>query len=307
MVSTVLASTVLASTVLASSAAGTAFGVLELVVIVSWAVMFAVLIGLVVTVTLMRGRRARKREQQGGPPPAADPELPVRLAELRRGDPHFDDQLLREAAQMVCLVIFATVSTGDEQVIRYLAAPSFWATFFGRYMRMAARDARRQRATPRDKNRPSSSRLRLPVDYQASAPELISLDLGQQQRACVRVSFDQLRAVVAPGAAGHVAMASATSLGSLAASFGGVLSEQANAGASRTSGLSWLSWSGQYDLDFARPGGARTDPSAALASRTCAHCGATYGSEFTVSCEHCGAQRPLAWGQWQLMNITPVG
>jgi hypothetical protein len=287
--------------VLASNAVGAAFGILELIVIASWALMFAVFIAMLVTVTLMRGRRARKR-QEAPPAAAADPNLPARLAELRRGDPHFDEQLLSEAAQMACLLMFATLTMGDEQPIRHLAAPSFWLTFFGKYLKMSARDARRQRATPIDKDRPSSRRLRLPVDYQASAPELISIELGQQQRACVRVTFNQLRAIVAPGAAGQVAMASATSLGSLAASFGGVVGEHAT----RTSEVSWLSWAGQYDLAFTRPGGSATDPSAALASRTCARCGATYRSEFTTACEHCGAQRPLAWGQWQLTSITTV-
>ena len=81
------------------------------------------------------------------------------------------------------------------------------------------------------------------MDYQALAPELISLDL-RQQRACVRVPFSQLRAVVAPGAQGQTAMASATSLSSLAVSFGGARSKQMN---NSVVGLSWLSWAGKYD------------------------------------------------------------
>jgi hypothetical protein len=110
----------------------------------------------------------------------------------------------------------------------------------------------------------SRRQARLPVDYQALAPELICLDL-RQQRACLRVSFSQLRAVVAPGASGQTAMASATSLSSLAGSFGGAMSQRVNS----VSGLSWLSWAGKYDLVFTRPPGARTDARAAISNRIC--------------------------------------
>lgn len=108
--------------------------------------------------------------------------------------------------------------------------------------------------------------------------------------------------IVAPGAAGQLVVASAAGLRSLASSVGAAAGQDTPA----TSGVAWLSWSGRYDLDFARPADARTDPGAAVASRTCARCGATYLSEFTTACEHCGARRPLAWGQWQLTSITAV-
>lgn len=294
---------------LASSAVGTAFAIIWGIVIVSWIVMFAVMIGILIIVTLMRGRRARQRQSQNTPEPAvvADPRLPQLLDEVRRADPDFDEQLLLEAAQMACMVMFAATSTGDEQAMRQMAAPSFWRTFFGRYITTTARDARRQQTIDQ---RRSSRYARFPVDYQASVPELMSLELGPQQRARVRVRFNQLRLILAPGAAGEVAMASATSLGSLAVGLGGAVAERANAQSAQTataSGLAWVAWSGQYDLDFVRPGDARTDPGAALASRTCTRCGATYRSELTTVCEHCGAQRPLAWGQWLLTDIAAAG
>lgn len=286
---------------LAESPVAIAFGIIELAVFASWGLMFAVLIGLLVTVTVMRRRRL-DRLATTPPAPSADPRLPALLAELRRSDPHFDPELLLEAAQMVCLVMFAAQTTGDEQVIRHLAAPPFWRTFFGRYVRTQARDARMQRATPKDPGRASSRQARLPVDYQASAPELIGLEFGPQQRACVRVSFYQLRAVVAPGARAQTAMASATSLPALAASFGAAVGERL----SDATAPSWLSWAGQYDLAFIRPGGTRTDPGVALASRTCATCGATYRSELATACANCKAPRPLPWGEWRLADLTPV-
>jgi hypothetical protein len=308
-----------------ASAAMTAFGVIELIVFVSWGLLLTLLIGILVYVTLLRGRRQRSRRGASGAAYAAaaahaDPRLPGRLAELRRADPHFDEHLLREAAQMTCLAMFAAMSTGDEQALRWMTTDSFWRTLFGRYIRTSARDARLRRMTGGGgaSGREPARQARLPVDFQASAPELLELELGGpghggpgdggpgdggQQRARVRVSFSQLLAVVAPGAATQTAMASATSLPSLAASFGGAVGERLN---NPVAGLSWLSGAGRYDLDFVRPADTQTDPGAALASRTCAACGAAYRSEFAVACAHCRAERPVPWGQWRLSQITAV-
>ena len=290
-----------AGQLLAAGAAGAAFGVLALVVIAGWALLFAVLFGLLISVTVLRGRRQRREQVTPGPAVRADPNLPAVLAQARQADPYFDQQLLLDASQLICLVMFAAISTGDEEAIRHLAATSFWSTFFGRYTRNAARSARLQRAQEQGRRAGSRRQARLPVDYQALAPELISLDL-RHQRACVRVSFSQLRAVVAPGAASQTAMASATSLSSLAVSFGGTMSQQRNS----VAGLSWLSWAGKYDLVFTRPPGARTDPRAAIANRTCSGCGATYRSELATACAHCGTERPVAWGTWRLADVAVV-
>jgi hypothetical protein len=288
--------------VVEASAAKTAVGVVVLIVIAGWALMFAVLFGLLIYVTVLRGRRQSRKRVAPGPAVSADPNLPTVLAQARRADPYFDEQLLLDASQLICLVMFAAISTGDEEAIRYLAAPSFWSTVFGRYTRNAARDVRLQRIQERGRRAGSRRRARLPVDYQALAPELISLDV-RQQRACIRVSFSQLRAVVAPGAQGQTAMASATSLSSLAVSFGGAMSKQMN---NSVASLSWLSWAGKYDLVFTRPPGSRTDPRAAIANRTCSNCGATYRSELATACAHCKADRPVAWDTWRLADIAVV-
>jgi hypothetical protein len=109
--------------------------------------------------------------------------------------------------------------------------------------------------------------------------------------------------MIAPGAQSQAAMATATSLSSLAGSFGQVMGPRMDG---EPAGLDWLSWDGQYDLAFTRPAGSRTDPSAALASRTCAACGRAYRSELATACEYCKAERPTLWGQWRLANVTVV-
>jgi hypothetical protein len=285
----------------AQSATGSALEVLVLVIIAAWALMFAVLFGILIYVTLLRGRRQRRQRVEPGPAVAADPRLPVIVAQARQADPHFDEQLLLDASRLICLILFAAMTTGDEEAVRHLASPSFWSTFFGRYTRNAARSARLQRVQEQRRRGGSRRQARLPVDYQTLSPELIALDL-RQQRARVRVSFSQLRAVVAPGAGSQTAAASATSLSSLAMSFGGAVSQRTNS----VAGLSWLSWSGRYDLVFSRPPGARTDPRAAIANRICSGCGATYRSELATSCAHCHTERPVAWDSWRLADVTIV-
>jgi hypothetical protein len=293
---------VIAGPVLAASGVRVAFAVLELVVFASWALLFAVMIGMLMYLTVLRGRRERRRLRT--PPVAshADPHLPARLAEMRRADPYFDDQLLRDAARMACLIIFAAMATGDEQAIRRLVIPSFWSTVFGRWVKTSAHDARVRRARGGPDGQ-AARQARLPLDYQASAPELIDLAPGSPQRARVRVSFSQLMAMIAPGAQGQAAMAAATSLSSLAGSFGQAMGQRMDGA---PAGLDWLSWDGQYDLAFTRPAGSRTDPNAALASRTCAACGRAYRSELAIACEYCKAERPTPWGQWRLANVTVV-
>jgi hypothetical protein len=286
----------------AGAAAKTAAGVLVIVVIAGWALMFAVLFGLLAYVTVLRGRRQSRGQTAPASTVSADPNLPAVLARARHDDPYFDEQLLLDASQLICLVTFAAIATGDEEAVRHLAAQSFWSTFFGRYVQNAARSARLQRVQQQGRRAGSRRQARLPLDYQALAPELISLDLSQQ-RARIRVSFSQLLAVVAPGADRQTAMASATSLSSLAVSFGGVMSQRMN---NPVPGLSWLSWAGKYDLILTRPPGTLTDPRAALASRTCSSCGATYRSELATRCAHCATERPVAWNAWRLADIAVV-
>jgi hypothetical protein len=292
----------------AASAARTVAGIIELVIFASWGLFFAVMIGMLVTVVLLRGARERAMLRRGASVPAGpDPRLPAQLAEIRRGDPAFDEQLLLEAAQMACLLMFAATSTGDEEPVRHIAAPSFWATFFGRYIATSARDIR-LRHTPDSTTRASAYLPRLPIDYQATAPELIGLELGGielagRQFARVRVSFSQLCVIVAPGAARQAAAASAKSLTSLAAGIGGAMGSRMN---NEPSDVSWVSWAGRYDLDFTRAAGSRTDPGAALASRTCMRCGAGFASELATACGHCHTPRPVAWGDWRLAEVTAV-
>ena len=286
----------------AGNAARSALGVLVLVVIAGWALLFAVLFGLLIYLTVLRGRRQSRGQTAPAPAVSASPDLPADLARARHDDPHFDEQLLLDASQLICLVMFAAMSTGDEEAIRHLAAQSFWSTVFGRHAQSSARSARLQRVQRQGSRAGSRRQARLPLDYQALAPELISVDL-RQQRACIRVSFSQLHAVVAPGAERQTAMSSATSLSSLAVSFGGAMSQRMN---NPVPGLSWMSWAGKYDLILTRPPGILTDPRAAVANRTCSSCGATYRSELATRCAHCGTERPVAWNAWRLSDIAVV-
>jgi hypothetical protein len=113
------------------------------------------------------------------------------------------------------------------------------------------------------------------------------------------------QAVVRPGAADLAAGAAATNFGAVLVSVARTVSSQASNPTG--SGVSWLASGGQFELTFVRPRAARTDPSAALADRTCTTRGATYRSELAIACQHCQAPRALPWGNWRLDRATPVG
>jgi hypothetical protein len=202
------------------------------------------------------------------------------------------------------LLVFVANSTGDEQPISRVVTESYWHTHQARIMHVVARD--RRTSAEFDAQDPSGSRARqqmVVVDYQASGSDLVYVRLGAEQEVCVRVAVGQLGAMVRPGAAAMAASASATSLTSGFASIGRAVAEQAD---QAPSNVSWIGADSHYDLTFVRPAGTQTDPAAALADRTCTTCGATYQSELTVACEHCGAARPMPWGQWRLASAVPA-
>jgi hypothetical protein len=284
-------------------------------ILASWALLIALLIGLLLLVMTSRilalkgrqrraARAARKSPGTTGAavpisagPAAVSPGLLAGLAEIRRADPRFDNRLLLDAAQLTCMFMAAAMATGNDAPLRQVAAPSFWKTRFGGYIATLARDARHRHGP---QHGGSAATIRVPVDYQATVPELVALDGGARQQATVRVSFSQLAAVIGAGASNQTAAVSATSMASLGAAFGRMARDTTGGGSVE---VSFLAWSGRLDLRFTRPGDARTDPGPALAARTCASCGATYRAELATSCAHCAAPRPVAWGQWRLADI----
>ena len=291
-----------------SSAGLTAFGIAELVVIISWIAFFAVLVifAAVVLTSRGRGQRRRQAERQWPARPRAG-RVPAGIDAIRRADPRFDDQLLLDAALTATLLVFAATTTGDVAPIGRMVTESFWRTPFGKITRMTARDRRRENALA-DRDAATGrarSRWNVPLDYYPSVPELVRAELGRQQVICVRVYFGQLQAVIRPGAADLAAGAAATSFASALTSVGRTVAAQASNPAANS--VSWLASGGQYELTFVRPRDARTDPSAALADRTCTRCGATYQSELATTCQHCRAPRALPSGNWLLDQAVPVG
>ena len=281
------------------------WGVLELIAVVGWILLFATL--LIYMAVVITSRRRTQRRRDAAPRVAMRAgTVPPGLDAMRRADPSFDEQLLLDAALTVTLLMFAATSTGDEAPIRRVVTDSFWETPFGFMTRTTARDRRRENAeaakSPGPAHRP---RWNIPIDYQPSVPELAAVEQGRQQRVSVRVSFAQLQAVIQPGAEDLAAGAAATSFALALTSVGQGIAAQATS--PRAAAASWVAASGRYDLTFVRPPEARTDPSAALADRTCTTCGATYQSELATACAYCQAPRPLPWGQWLLASAEPVG
>jgi len=303
---------------LAASTAHTALSIAVLVVILSWVALFAVLLLFYVAVVIARkGRRpparsAAARSEPAAPRGAVAPgpragRAPAGLEALRQADGHFDEQLLLDAAQTATLLMYVATSTGDEAPLARVATPSFWHTTEGRLVQTTARDRRASNEyAARSPNGSKSRQRAVPVDYQASAPELTAVRLGgAEEEVRVRVGFGQLVAIVRPGAAAFAAGAAARSVTSGFVSVGRAVAAEASD--QKRDSVSWTGADGHYDLAFVRPAGTQTDPAAALADRTCSACGATYRSELAVACEHCGAARPMPWGQWRLASATPAG
>jgi hypothetical protein len=295
----------------APHAVQTAISIAALVVVLSWVLLFAVLLVLYVAIVTTRSRRVRSVAREAAAPRAVVARRPDAgrhpdgLDALRRADPHFDEQLLLDAAQTATLLMFAATATGDEGPISRVVTESFWHTTQGRVVQVTARD--RRTSNRYDASNPSGSKARqqnVPVDYQASAAELADVRLGHEEEVSVRVAFGELAAIVRPGAAAFAASASATSLRSAIFSTGMTVAAQASD--NRQDGVSWIGADGHYNLTFVRPAGAQTDPAEALADRTCTNCGATYRSELATECQHCGAARPMPWGQWRLASAVPV-
>jgi hypothetical protein len=56
----------------------------------------------------------------------------------------------------------------------------------------------------------------------------------------------------------------------------------------------------QFDWDFVRPAGAKTDRGTVLLSAACASCGAAFRSQIEDACAYCHAPRADAQGGWRL-------
>ncbi len=291
----------------ASSTGVKVFGIFEAIVFVSWIVFFGVMLLMVAVVTTTRGRSQRRRAAlRALRPPRRAGRLPAGIDALRRADPQFDEQLLLDASLTATFLVFAATTTGDIGPLRRLVTDSFWESPFGKITRLTARDRRRediQSAKDAATGR-SRRRLNLPIDYHPSVPELTAVDVGRrQQRVSVRVAFSQLQAVVQEGAEFVAAGAAARNFGSALKSLGQSVGARMDG---QLASVSWMAAGGHYRLTFVRPSGARTDPSAALADRTCVTCGATYQSELAIACQHCQAPRALPWGNWRLDEAVPI-
>jgi hypothetical protein len=290
-----------------SSAVGTAISIAAFVVFLSWVLLLVLLIATYAVLVMGRkaGRRVQAGPRAGVAPGRGSGTPPPGLKALRRADPRFDEQLLLDAAQTATLLMFVANATGDEGPISRVVSESFWQTRTGRVLQTIARDRRAEADFAARRHEASRSRQQnVPVDYQASAPQITAVRLGRENEVCVRIAFGGLAAIVRPGAGAMAAGVAATSLTSGFAALGRAVAEQA--ADEKEQSVSWVGTDGHYDLTFVRPSGAQTDPATALADRTCTTCGATYQSELATTCQHCGAARPMPWGQWRLASAVPA-
>ena len=283
----------------------TIFGIIELLIFIGWVTLLAVMIGMFVLLTVSRNRSRRRAELHPASPPDAAA-IRAGLASLRSVDPHFDLQLLLDAARTATMLIFAANTTGEIEPISRLVTETFWTMPYGRLTSETARSKRRenvQAAKDQAAGR-QIKRLNVPLDFQASVPEVAAISLNGAHAISIRISFSQLQGLVRPGAGTLAEAGAARNLQTAMTSFGKSVANQLNSPHAQEA--SWLSSSGHLDLQFVRPAGTTTDPAAALADRTCTKCGAAYLSEMATSCSYCATARPMPWGEWRLAKGMPV-
>jgi hypothetical protein len=282
------------------STVGIAFSIAFIVDFCAWVLLIAVLIGMYLAVV------ARRRKGPAAAAPVNVGLAAAGLEELQVADRHFDQQLLLDAARTATMLVFAAMSTGDDEPVRRVVAGSFWDSRFGRIVHESARTRRREEIEQQKNLAVLGKRTPpryIPLDFQAAAPELAAIALGAFHEVTIRIRYSQLQAVTAAGAAAFVAGVAARGAASGIAALGKSVAERAD-GAGPD--VSWLSAEGRYDLTFVRPATARTDPRVPLADRTCTSCGGAYRSELATECGYCHAARPMPWGAWQLGRMEPV-
>jgi hypothetical protein len=182
------------------------------------------------------------------------------LHELRSADPGFDYNAFLDGAR-VAVGAYAVAQMGyDDRLLRRITTPGFWQTHYGKLITELI--AQRQRYA---RNQPSSGmNSRLILDVSWRQPALQSVALGERglDRITVRL------ASVSVGAA--------------------------MPGWYRTDMVT------QFDWDFVRPAGRKTDPGTVLMSRLCANCGAPFRSQLEDACLYCHAPRADAQAGWRL-------
>jgi len=256
--------------------AGDVIGFILLAYLLAWAAALAVIAFLGIVLIVSRGRsdavrNAFRHAVAAGAPAGSLRAGPVALPgrgvgvmpairKLQAADPGFDLTAFLDNARVAVGAYAMAYLAEDDRLLRRVTTPGFWQTPNGK--EVAAIVANWQRYAG---SRPgTANRGRTVLDISWRRPEVTNVALVEQGMDRITVRLASLTIVV-PGPGWHRIDAAT-----------------------------------QFDWEFVRPAGQRTDPGSVLLPRTCASCGGPYHSDLDDACRYCHTARADTQAGWRL-------
>ncbi len=245
-------------------------GGVALVYLLAWAAALAVIVFLGIAAIVSRGRSDAVRNAFrhavaiGSPASSLHSGRTGRadgaLSALQAADPGFDLTAFLDSARVAVGAYAMAYGAEDDRLLRRITTPGYWQTPNGKAV--AAVVAGWQRYAG---DRPgTANRGHMLLDVSWRRPEVTNVDLAEQGMDRITVRL----ASVIVGAAG--------------------------------SGWQRIDEATQFDWEFVRPAGQRTDPGSVLLPRTCARCGGPYHSDLDDACRYCHTARADTQAGWRL-------
>jgi hypothetical protein len=245
-------------------------GGVALVYLLAWAAALAVIVFLGIVLIVSRGRSDavrnafRRAVAIGSPASSLHSGRAGRadgaLSALQAADPGFDLTAFLDSARVAVGAYAMAYCAEDDRLLRRITTPGYWQTPNGKAV--AAVVAGWQRYAG---DRPgTANRGRMLLDVSWRRPEVTNVDLAEQ--GMDRITVRLASVIVAAAGSGWHRIDEAT----------------------------------QFDWEFVRPAGQRTDPGSVLLPRTCARCGGPYHSDLDDACRYCHTARADTQAGWRL-------
>jgi hypothetical protein len=253
--------------------AGDVIGFILLAYVLAWAVLLAICAFLLIVAIVSRRSPDAVRTAFRLAVAAGAPASSLRVGRAGRGagvmpairklqaaDPRFDLTALLDNARVAAGAYAMAYSAEDDRLLRRVTTAGFWQTPNGK--EVAAIVANWQRYAG---DRPgTANRGRMVLDISWRRPEVTNVVLAEQGMDRITVRLASLTVVVPGPGWGRIDEAT------------------------------------QFDWEFVRPAGQRTDPGSVMLPRTCARCGGPYHSDLDDACRYCHTARADSQAGWRL-------
>jgi hypothetical protein len=191
---------------------------------------------------------------------AGPPRVGAALRDLRGADPGFDYNAFLDGARVAVGAYAVALLGSDDRLLRRITTPGFWQTHNGQAITEMI--AQRQRHARNQARGANGSLLLLDVSWRQPALQSVALGERGLDRITVRLASVSVGAALPNWHRTDMAT--------------------------------------QFDWDFVRPAGRKTDPGTVVVVRACASCGAPFRSQLEDACPYCHAPRADAQAGWRL-------